>query len=287
MKRVFAIASVAALLVLAWVLHTPLKDFLWAHPWLHSALVAVPTIALAVFAYFELHHSSEANALRSEANRLRAELDDERNKHLQQIARNTERPVSQAERNADTLRRHLGANVAVSEGEASWGSPPQIVKVSDDNVVTLFTPASYSSPNAWCVEVRCDELEITEIPQGSCPIRIKVLKRHGPHHVELGQITKWEDRFQPAANPIFAKAGVACSASYSKPGSSERRSLYVHVSTDGANLFLLEASTGERATGDNKEISKRFMLLQVEYEAAGFNRSSYGTGSSLHPLFIH
>jgi hypothetical protein len=161
------------------------------------------------------------------------------------------------------------------------------VEVSDDNIVTLFMPLDYSSPKAWCVNVHCGELEITEIPQGSCPLRLKVLKRYGPRVVELGEITKWEDRLQPAAIPTFSKGGAAYYATYTKEGSPERRSLYVYMPSDGANSFLLEASTGERITGDNKEISKRFMVLQIEYEAAGFTRSGSGTGGSPHQLFIH
>jgi len=293
MKRAFAIAVIAELVVAVVLLHATIKDFLWTHPWWHSFLVAVPTIALPILAYFEWRHSGEANALRSEANSLRrqnvrltAELDTERNKHLQQIAKNTEKSVTQAERNADTLRRYLGAKVTVSEGSGSWGNnTPEIVGVSDDNIVTLFTPHGYSSSTAWCVKVHCDQLEIAEIPQGSCPLRLKVLKRYGPD-VQLGEITRWEDRFQPAANPIFAKGGTAYRATYSKPGSPERRSLYVYASSDGTNSFLLEASTGERIIGDNKEISKRFMVLQIEYEAAGFGRSASGTGGGPHPLFI-
>jgi hypothetical protein len=299
MKRAFAIAAVAELVFVLLLLRSAIKDFLWTHPWWHSFLIAVPTIALPILAYFELRHSGEANRLRIEANDLRAEanalqgqivnltaeLDAERNKHLQQIARNTEKPVTQAERNADILRKHQRANVTVSEGQGAWPNTPEIVEVGDDNMVTLFTPHSYSSPAAWCVKVRCDELEISEIPQGSCPLRLKVLKRYGPN-VQLGKITKWEDRLQPAAAPTFAKGGVAYHATYGKPGSAERRALHVFASSDGANSFLLEASTREKVIGDNVEISKRFMVMQIEYEAAGFGRSGSGTGGSPHPLFV-
>jgi hypothetical protein len=257
MKRVFAIAAVAESVLVAVLLHSAIKDFLWMHPWWHSFLIAVPTIALPILAYFELRHSGEANTLRAEANvlqgriaNLTADLDAERNKHLRQIAKNTEKPVTQAERNADTLRKHLRAKVTVSEEHGSWGNTAEIVEVSNDNIVTLFAPRSYSSSAAWCVKADCGELEITDIPQGSCPLRLKVLKRYGPD-VQLGEITKWEDRFQPAAKPTFAKGGTAYQATYSKPGSPERRSLYVFASNDGANSFLLEASTGERALGDN------------------------------------
>lgn len=282
MKRLVILASIVILLVLAAVLHTSIKNFLWVHPWLVSILTGLPAIALALM---ELVHSRETNHLRAEANRLRRELDSERNKHLGQIAKNTERPLTQAERNTETLRKHLKAKVVVSEGQANWGSTPEVVEVSDDNIVTLFTPRDYSSSAAWCVQVHCGNLEITEIPQGSCPLRLKVLKRYGSD-VQLGEITRWEDRHQAAANPTFAKGGTAYYASYSKPGSPERRSLYLYASADGANSFLLEASTGEHIIADNKEVSKRFMALQIDYEAGGFQRTASAGGGSPHPIFV-
>jgi hypothetical protein len=300
MKRVLAIAVVMDLMIVVVLLRSGIKDFLWTHPWWHSFLAAVPEIALPILAWFELCHSGEANTLRTaandhraEANRLQAriasltaELDEERNKHLQQIAKNTEKPVSQAERNANILRKHLGATVAVSEGQGGWGNTPEIVEVSNENIVTLFSPRSDFSSRAWCVKVHCGELEISDIPQGACALRLKVLKRYGPD-VQLGEITRWENRFHPAANPTFAKGGTAYHATYSKPGSPESRSLYVYASSDGANSFLLEASTGGTVRGDNEEISKRFMVMQIEYEAAGFGRSGSGTGGSPHRLFIY
>jgi|GEM_PF-2086609 hypothetical protein len=282
MKRVVIIASVAVLLLLGILLHTSIKNYLWVHPWLLSALTGIPAIALALV---ELGHSREANLLRSEANRLKGELDTERNKHLEQIAENTKRSVTQAERNAETLRKHLRAQVTVSEGDGNWPTAPEIVEVSEDNIVTLFTPSNYSSSSASCVKVRCEDLEITDIPLGSYPLRLKVLKRYGPD-VELGVITQWEERNQPAAVPTFSKGGAACHATYSRPGSSERRSVYVYASSAGDNSFLLEASTGVRLVADNKEISKRFVVLQVEYEAEGFQRDSFGTNGSQHRLFI-
>jgi hypothetical protein len=265
------------------VLHSAIKDFLWTHPWWHSFLAAVPAIALPILSYLEWRHSGEANVLRSRIANLTAE----RNQHLQQIAKNTEKPITQAERNAATLRKHLGACVTVSEGQGDWGNTntPEIADVSDDNVVTLFTPRNSISATAWCIKVQCADLEITDIPQGACPLRLKVLKRYGPD-VQLGGITKWEDRLQPTANPSFVKGGMAHGARYSKLGSSETRSLHVYASLGGANSFLLEASTGERITGDNEEISKRFMVLQIQYLAEGFVRSNLGTGGSSHRLFI-
>jgi hypothetical protein len=288
MNRVFAIASVAALLILAVLLHTPIKDFLYIHPWFHSAIVAMPTIALAVFAYFDLQHADEANSLREDANRLRrriAYLEEERNHHLQQIAENTRKPITQAERNASILRKHLRAKVKVSEGQGGWSDAPEIVEISDDNIVTLFTARGGLTTAAWCVGVRCDELEITEIPAGACPLRIKVLKRYG-QDVQLGEITKWEDRNKPTAGSAVPKGANVQNTSYGKPGTGEVRRLNIYATPDGRNSFVLETSTGETHKGDNVEISKRFMLIQIEYEAAGFRVQSSGTGGSPYPLYI-
>jgi hypothetical protein len=69
----------------------------------------------------------------------------------------------------------------------------------------------------------------------------------------------------------------------------EKRSLYIYASSDGANSFLLEASTGEKITADNIEISKRFLAMQVDYEAAGFRRNG-GSGPGSSPnyrLFVY
>jgi hypothetical protein len=302
MNRVLAISSVTALLILSVLLHTPIKDWLWVHPWWHSFIVLLPTIALAVFAFLDLRHSAEANILRVEANSFRgeanalhlnenilrrkiADLEEERNHHLQKIADNTRRPLTLAETNANILRKYRRARAKVSEGQGGWGDAPEIVEVSDDNIVTLFTPRGGLSSAAWCVRVRCDELEITEMAVDSSPIMIKVLKRYG-QNVPLGEITKWEDRHQPAGLAVPRGSNVY-SASYGKPGTGESRSLNVYATADGCNSFVLEASPGGTSMVDNVEISKRFMLLQVEYEAAGFRVRNSNSGSGgPHHLFI-
>jgi hypothetical protein len=280
-RQLVAAVSLVALVLVGIIFRSDIKDFFSGHPWWQGFLAALPGIALAILAYLELRHSQEATKLQ---NRI-AELEDERNIHLQQIAENTKKPVTQAERNAEILRRYLGASIAVSEGGGVWPGSPEIVELKD-GIVTLFTPGSYSSPVAWCVQVHCGELEIAEIPQGSWPLRLKILKRYGPN-VDLGQISKWEDRHKPASTQVFTKGGVVRHATYNKPGSPETRSLYVHASKNGNNWFLLEASTGQSITGDNREISKQFMVLQADYEAEGFNCNSSSTSGSPYPLFIH
>jgi hypothetical protein len=293
---VFALVIWAFSLIL---LYPEKANFVLTRSWWHTVLGAILEISVPVLAILELRHSSEANTLRKQANQLRAEaialeeqnakliaqLAEERNKHLQEIAKNTARPITPAEKNAGLLRKHLRATVAVSEGTHVWGNTPEIVEVGEDNTVTLFTASSHMSSNAWCVKLRCEDLEITDIPQGACPLRLTVVKRYGAP-VELGEIKKWEERNQPAAVRVFAKGDRAYDASYTKQGSSEKRTLFVYGSKDGANSYLLETSTGSKFIADNVEISKRFVLLEVEYKAEGFTFGGDGSGNTKHPLFI-
>lgn len=133
MKRIYAIAAVVDVAILALVFNSIIKDFLWEHEWWRSTLASLPVIALPILAYLDGRTSVEANKLSAEANSLRreanilrqrvAQLEAERNEHLQQIAENTRRPMTQGERIASILRRHLGERVRVSEEHGNWGDP--------------------------------------------------------------------------------------------------------------------------------------------------------------------
>lgn len=161
-RRLTAICSLVAFAFVVILFYSDMKESFSSHHCWEDTLVALAGIAVPILAYFELRHSGEANDLRREANRLRAEevrlqdmigeltaentrhlahiaqLERERNEHLAQIAANTQRPVTQADRNAEILRKHLRANVAVTEGKGVWGNNPEIVEVNN-HVVTLFS----------------------------------------------------------------------------------------------------------------------------------------------------
>jgi len=292
--RLVAICSLVALALVVILFHSEIKGFFSSHSWWEDALVALAGITAPVLAYFELRHSGEANQLRRAANDLRAnanrlqarvtELEEEKAGYLAQIATNTQRPVSEAERNAAILRRYLGTTTVISEGRGVgiWNTSPLIADVSEDNVVALFSPRSSSSA-ARCVHARCEDLEIVELPNG--PPQLKVLKRYGDV-ILLGDITKWEDRHRSLGVPMFDKGDVAFHSRFSKPGSSETRSLAVFTSKDGSNSFLLETGAGEQMVDDNVGISKLFMSFEVDYRAEGFNRTSSGTDSTSYPLYI-
>jgi hypothetical protein len=157
-----------------------------------------PSLIALYFSWRDGETAEEANHLRGEANGLREEsktqvtrianlteeLNTERNKHLQQIAQNIKQPLSQAEKNGVKLRKYLRKKTTVSEGNGTWGAGgAEIVEVSEDNILTLFSPAGYSSSAAFAVYVRCDELELIEAPLGGCDLQIRILKRYGDKEV--------------------------------------------------------------------------------------------------------
>ena len=138
---------------------------------------------------------------------------------------------------------------------------------------------------AYAAFADCKDVEIMDVPMGACPIQIKVIKRHG-NTVQLGEITRWEDRKSPTAAPKFDKGELAYRATYTRTGSSEMRTIFIYAAKDGSNSFLLEASTGERFIGDNKEVSKQFFSIKVEYVFARFIESNAGDGVRPFPLYL-
>lgn len=319
MKRVLQIVLGIVAVVSGVVLYNLLRDAQWAHSWLKSTLVFLPELG-TVIAVFELHHSAKANELRHERNKLakdnnelqgaqnklvednntlagennrlakqnndlQRELQSERNEHLAEIARQMQRPQTEAEVNAGKLRQHLGSPVVALNGDNSrWGGGPLIAEVTGDNIVAFFTPAQQGS-QSFVVYADCKDLEVIEIPIGACPLQVKVNKRYGDF-VQLGEIKRWEDRKTPSAMPTFERGGAAYNAQFRKPRSPETRTLSIYTSKDGGNSFLLETSTGEHFVGNNKAVSIRFLSQQVEYLSDGFQRSSAGTGESHYPLFV-
>ena len=291
MRRALQVVLIVIAVVSGIMLYDVLRDAQWAHSWSKSLLIMLPELGTVV-AVFELHHSAEANKLRDEHNvlarqnnELRRNLDDERNKHLAEIALHIQRPQTAAERNAAKLRQYLGSPIVVTnEDHGRWPNTPQIAEISDGNIAALFQPMQHGS-QAYATYVDCADMEIIDVATGACPLQVKVNKRYG-NPLQLGEITRWEDRQKPAAAPLFERGTTAYNARFSKQGSSETRTLFVYSSKDGANLFELEASTGEHFVGNNKAVSIRYLAQQVEYLSDGFQRSSTATGGGGYPLFI-
>jgi len=306
-KRVWAIAGIFMLLILIAIIpQIVVKSWLCENPWFHSALVDGPAVVIAILALLELRHSGaaneerkranafrdEANALRNKANdlqqenlRLTEQLGKEQNKNLELIAQHTKPPLTEAQRNIAILQKYMRKPVSLSI-HGDWYGSKEIVEIKDE-IVTLFTGKQFSSgSSASCTMVQAKDMEIVEIPHGTCPIRVNIKKRYGPD-IPLGEITKWEDCNQGAATlPTFDKGNVVCNASFTKPGSSEIRTLIVFEAKDGSNSFLMEATPGGTFVGNNVDVSKRFMTQQVTYEVDGFGRTSSGSGGSKHRLYI-
>jgi hypothetical protein len=306
-----------AVVALSVLFFTHLKSWLCENAWFHSALVDGPAVVVAILAWRELGHSREANKRREElveelngtktelgkqteeakkANDLRKENNDlaRRNAELterlatsqQRIADNLEPKPTRAERNASILQNHMRKNASVAtERMVNLPTPYELVELKD-GVLTLFSPASQNGTSAIYRRVDCEDLSIDENPHGGCAIRINVTKYQGLP-VDLGQVTKWEDRFGDA--PVFDKApGVACNASYGKGGSAETKTLNIFQARDGSNSFQLESSDGWATVGDNVDISKRFMANQIDYLAANFTRNTFRSGGTNggHSLFV-
>jgi len=305
MRRVLQVFLSTVVVVSGVILYNLLRDAQWAHSWAKTILVTLPEIG-TIIAVFELHHSAKANELRiernelaeannslaaannelaEENNELQRKFQAERNEHLAEIARQMHRPQTAAERNASKLREHLGSPVLVLNNDNSRAGTPQIAEASGGNIVALFQPTQHGS-QASVIYADCEDVELIEIAQGACPLQVKVRKRYGSP-VQLGEITKWEDRRTPVAVPTFERGGTAHHAHFRKPGSPETRSLLIYSSKDGANSFQLEASTGEQFVGDNKAVSIRFLSQQVEYLADGFVHNGGGSGATKHPLFLN
>src|SRR5215813_11203169 len=217
MKRALVIAVAVELLFLAIVFYTPIKDFLYVHPWLLSVLAAAPGITIA---FLEVMHSKETNDLRREANDQRRDANtwrEKANQALNRIAENTQQQPSAADKNAERLQPYLRTKAQVINADDSrWASAAEIVEIKN-NVVTLFTPAGYSSSSAFAIHARCEDLEIIEAA-GS--LTLKVLKRYGASE-NLGQIKTWEERLQPTTAPNFPKGPNVFHVDYGKPGSAE------------------------------------------------------------------
>jgi hypothetical protein len=272
-------------------------------------------LVAAFFSWRELRHSKEANHLRSEANRFREDanhwseeaarqgeqanlahaeanrLREQANKSVDRIAENTTPTQTLANRNADKLRKYLRKTAKVSEvgGVGGWGTTPEIVNVSEDNIVTLFNPAGYSSTTATAVYVQCDELHIVEEPIGACAVQIKVLKRYADT-LQLGEIRKWEDRATPSSKPLPRGANVH-HANFTLPGSSQRRSIHIYAPTDGNPQYTLATIVDGQETGvlygsSGVEISKKFAILQIDWRAEGFQYGGGGSGGSAERLFL-
>jgi len=213
MRRVLQVVLGIVAIVSGIMLYNVLRDAQWAHSWLKSTLVMLPELG-TIIAVFELHHSAKANELRNqrnelakanndlegvrnalaeenntlsavnnklteEYNELQRQLQTERNEHLAEIARQMQRPQTVSERNAAKLRQHLGSPVVVfNDDNGRWPGTPRIAEVFEGNIAALFQPTQQGS-QAYVVYADCKDLEVIEIPSGSCPLQVKVNKRYG------------------------------------------------------------------------------------------------------------
>lgn len=167
--------------------------------------------------------------------------------------------------------------------DSNWAGPAEIVEVKNE-IVTLFSPAGFSSSSASATYVQSDKIEIVEGSGGL--LTLKILERYGTPQ-NLGQISQWEERETPRAAPHFPKGPNVFNIEFSKPGSAERRRMDVFESLDGQNSYMLEFSTGETLYGDNVAISRDFLLSRLDLETQGFRQTGLFAGASKFSLYIN
>jgi hypothetical protein len=214
-------------------------------------------------------------------------LDTERNRHLQQIAANTQRPPSEAEINAQILRKYIGQHAAVTEGGNTWGGGAVIVEINGNNILTLFVPASHHNSQAYGQPVRCDKLHVVEAPKDGCAVQLNIIERYGTF-TTYGEARSWEERVRPAHAGTQRGANVF-NAQYRKDGSPKLRNIYVYASTDGSPNYIMVTTEDQQETnswhGSKLDTEKKFAVVQVEWADQGHRHVGGGGDGSLN-LFI-
>jgi hypothetical protein len=322
MRKTFVYAVLADLVIAAIVLHNQILEFLLSHPWWISVIAALPEIAVPILAWFELRHSREANELRAEANNQRihantlqeeanelrgkqakslatiaevqavniqlqtenVKLQAERNEALSRIALNTQRVPTEAENNARILKKYLGQRAFVTQAGANWGSGGAVIaEVNENNILTLFNPAGYSSSRAWGQPVRCDKLHVVEVPAGSCPVQINIVERYG-NMTDYGEAKSWDERNVQPTHVGMPRGQNVFNAQYRKEGSPRLRHIYVYGSTDGSPNYTMVTLEDEKElnswSSSKLDVEKKFAVVQVEWaDEKYFHNGGGGSGS--------
>jgi len=320
MKRAFAVGVIAELSIAMLVLHSEIKDFVWTHPWWHSFLVLVTTIAAPILAILELGHSKEANRLRTEANEFRDEanligteqknsvvkiaeqqeeltrlqaalnkLQAERNEALGQIAIGVKKDLTPAEKNAAKLRKYIGERAAVINSDGSqWDAMGAVIaEVNDDNILQLFIPAGYSSSRATGTCVQCDKLHILEVAKGACKVQITILERYGPT-IDYGEGRSWEERNGTLAAPR-PRGNAIFHGNYRKVGIAGDRGIYIYAPTNNnPDYSLVTFDKHNQREMDvfycgKGQVERKFAILQLEWAEDGWLHNG---GSGPGNLFL-
>jgi hypothetical protein len=302
--------------------------WLWIHPWYHSTILfGAPVLISTILGLWGLHHSREANRLsgennrlNGEANELRAEavrvggeqknsvirieqLQGERNKlqtelnelqakrnvSLDQIVVGMRRDPTPAEKTAAKIRNHIGDRAYVTNHDGtSWGSMGAIIAEVNDDIVTLFTPASQNSSRALANFGQCDRLQFLEVAIGGCPVHIKILEPFGSP-VDYGEAKTWAERGGTPTTALPRGKNVF-SATYRKEGIGPKRGIYVYDPTNSNPNFSLVTrdQDGQEETGvwycnGVKELATKFNVIQLEWVT---DKWRWDGGSDNKALFL-
>jgi hypothetical protein len=296
--------------------------------WHATILFGFPVAISTILGLWGLHHSHEANRLGTENNRLNGEanvlrkdairigeeqktsvakiadlqgernklqtelneLQAKRNESLGQIAIGVKREPTIAEKNAAKLRKYIGERAAVINKDGSqWDSMGAVIgEVNDDNILQLFIPAGYSSSRATGTCIQCDQLQLLEVKQGSCPVRITILERFGPT-IDYGEAKSWAERHGPA-NAARPRGTNVKNVTYRKPTIAEKRAICVYAPTAGNPDYSLVTFDNMQETAvyycGKKEVERKFAVLQLEWYDEGYQYDGGNGGGGTDKLFL-
>lgn len=295
--------------------------WLWIHPWWHATILfGSPVVISTILGLWGLHHSREANRLskeaiglrkdslrideeqknsvvrieqlQSERNQLQTELNKlqaERNQSLVSIATNTVKVMTPAEKIAAKLRKYIGERASVTNNDgSSWGGMGAIIAEVNDDIVTLFTPASQSSSRAMANFVQCDKLQLLEVAVGGFPVQIKILERFGSA-VDYGEAKSWGER-NGAPTSARPRGSNVSNVNYRKDGTAAKRGIYIYAPTAGNPDYSLVTFDNMQETGvyycGKKEVEIKFAILQLEWYGEGYRFDGGNGGGGPEKLFL-
>jgi hypothetical protein len=162
-----------------------------------------------------------------------------------------------------------------------------IAEVNDD-IVTLFTPASQNSSRAMANFVQCDKLQLLEVAVGGCPVQIKILERFGAA-VDYGEAKNWGER-NGAPTSVRPRGSNISNVNYRKDGTAAKRGIYIYAPTAGNSDYSLATFDNMQETGVyycvKKEVELKFAILQLEWYGEGYRYDGGGGGGGPEKLFL-